>query len=71
MVNKLHDKIQPIVCDVDEYIRTMENGTELKARDFNMPYIKLAEDNDIILAGTEHSNGSFEFATWDYKNNSI
>ena len=70
-VDKLHDKIQPIVCDVDEYLRAMENGTELKAKDFDMPYIKIAEYNDVVLAGTEHSNGSFEFATWNYKNNSL
>ena len=71
VVDKLHEKIQPIVCDVDEYLRAMDNGTELKARDFDMPYLKLAEYNGVVLAGTEHSNGSFEFATWSYKNNSL
>ena len=71
VVDKLHKKIQPIVCDVDEYLRAMDNGTELKARDFDMPYLKLAEYNGVVLAGTEHSNGSFEFATWSYKNNSL
>lgn len=70
-VDKLHAIIQPIVCEVDEYLRAMENGTELKARDFDMPYIKIAEYNEVVLAGTEHSNGSFEFATWGYKNNSL
>ena len=25
----------------------------------------------VVLAGTEHKNGSFEFATWSYKNNSL
>ena len=29
IVDKLHDKIQPIVCEVDEYLRAMDNGTEL------------------------------------------
>ena len=71
IVDKLHDKIQPIVCEVDEYLRAMDNGTELKARDFDMPYIKIAEYNEVVLAGTEHKNGSFEFATWSYKNNSL
>ena len=71
VVDKLHEKIQPIVCDVDEYLRAMDNGTELKARDFDMPYLKLAEYNEVVLAGTEHSNGSFEFVTWSYKNNSL
>ena len=71
VLDKLHEKIQPIVCDVDEYLRAMDNGTELKARDFDMPYLKLAEYNGVVLAGTEHSNGSFEFATWSYKNNSL
>ena len=71
IVDKLHDKIQPIVYEVDEYLRAMDNGTELKARDFDMPYIKIAEYNEVVLAGTEHKNGSFEFATWSYKNNSL
>ena len=71
VVDELHKIIQPIVCEVDEYLRAMENGTELKARDFDMPYIKIAEYNEVVLAGREHSNGSFEFATWNYKNNSL
>ena len=71
VVDRLHEIIQPIVCEVDEYLRAMENGTELKARDFDMPYIKIAEYNEVVLAGREHSNGSFEFATWNYKNNSL
>ena len=71
VVDRIHEIIQPIVCEVDEYLRAMENGTELKARDFDMPYIKIAEYNEVVLAGREHSNGSFEFATWNYKNNSL
>ena len=71
VVDELHEIIQPIVCEVDEYLRAMENGTELKARDFDMPYIKIAEYNEVVLAGREHSNGGFEFATWNYKNNSL
>lgn len=71
IIDTLHDKIQPIVCEVDEYLTVMENGTELKARDFNMSYTKLAEFNEVVLAGTEHSNGTFEFATWDYRKNSL
>ena len=59
VVDKLHEKIQPIVCDVDEYLRAMENGTDLKARDFNMSYRKIAEFNEVVFAGTEHRNGSF------------
>ena len=31
----------------------------------------MLEYNDVVLAGTEHSNGSFEFVTWDCKNNSL
>lgn len=71
IVDKLHDKIQPIVCEVDEYLKAMDNGTELKAIDFNMPYRKLAEFNGVVFGGTEHSDGSFEFATWDYRKNSL
>ena len=71
IVDKLHDKIQPIVCDVDEYLKAMENSTELKAIDFNMPYRKLAEFNEVVFAGVEHADGSFEFATWDYRKNAL
>ncbi len=71
VVDKLHDKIQPIVCEVDEYLKVMENSIELKARDFNMPYRKLAEFNGVVFAGTEHSNGDYEFATWNYSKNSL
>lgn len=71
MVDKLHDEIQPIVCSVDEYLKAMESATELKAVDFNMPYKRLAEFNGVVLAGTEHSDGSFEFATWNYINGSL
>ena len=71
IVDKLHDKIQPIVCDVDEYLKAMENSTELKAIDFNMPYRKLAEFNEVVFAGVEHSDGSFEFSTWGYRKNAL
>ena len=70
-VDKLHEKIQPIVCEVDEYLKAMENSTELKAIDFNMPYRKLAEFNEVVFAGVEHDDGSFEFATWDYRKNAL
>ena len=49
----------------------MDSATELKAVDFNMPYKRLAEFNRVVLAGTEHKDGSFEFATWDYLYNSL
>lgn len=71
IIDELHEKIQPIVCDVEEYLKAMENSTELKAIDFNMPYRKLAEFNGVVFAGTEHSDGSFEFATWDCRKNSL
>ena len=71
LVDELHNKIQPIVCDVDEYLKAMESAPELKARDFNMSYRTLAEFNDTVFAATEHSNGSFEFAAWDIHKNSL
>lgn len=71
LVDELHDKIQPIVCEVDEYLKAMEAAPELKARDFNMPYRKLAEFNEVVFAGVEHEDGRFEFATWDYRKNSL
>ena len=60
VVDELHEIIQPIVCEVDEYLRAMENGTELKARDFDMPYIKIAEYNEVVLAGREHSKWQYQ-----------
>lgn len=67
----LHDEVNAAVKAVKEYLHLMEVSPELTARDFNMPYKKLAEFNNVVLAGTEHSNGSFEFTTWDYANNSL
>ena len=67
IVDKLHEEIQPIVCSVDEYLRAMEISPPLRARDFNMPYKKLAEFNGVVLGGIEHElTVDFEFATWDY-----
>ena len=72
IVDKLHEEIQPIVCSVDEYLKAMENAPPLTARDFDMPYRKLAEFNGVVLGGTEHeSTGEFEFATWDCRNNAL
>lgn len=67
----LHDEVNAAVKTVKEYLHLMEVSPELTARDFNMPYKKLAEFNNVVLAGTEHSNGSFEFTTWDCENNSL
>ena len=71
IVNKLHGKIENDVRNTKEFLKVMDNSPELTAVDFNAPYKKLLEYNDVVLAGTEHSNGSFEFVTWDYKNNSL
>lgn len=71
IVDKLHDEIQPIVCSVAEYLKAMDSAQDLKVVDFNMPYKKLLEYNNVILAGAEHSDGSFEFVTWEYKNGSL
>lgn len=69
VIDELHEKIEPIVKDVKEYVGLLDSATEIKACDFNMPYKQLAEFNNIIFAVTEHSNGSFEFATWERKSN--
>ena len=71
IVNKLHGKIENDVRNTKEFLKVMDNSPELTAVDFNAPYKKLLEYNDVVLAGTEHSNGSFEFVTWDCKNNSL
>lgn len=71
IVNKLHGKIENDVRNTKEFLKVMDNSPELTAVDLNPPYKKLLEYNDVVLAGTEHSNGRFEFVTWDCKNNSL
>ncbi len=71
IVNKLHGKIENDVRNTKEFLEVIDNSPELTAVDLNVPYQKLLEYNDVVLAGTEHSNGSFEFVTWDCKNNSL
>lgn len=71
IVDKLRDKIEPIIHITKEYLKAMENSPELTAEYLHIPYKKLLEYNNVVLAGTEHSNGSFEFVTWEYKNNSL
>ena len=65
IVNMLHGKIENDVRNTKEFLKVMDNSPELTAVDLNAPYKKLLEYNDVVLAGTEHSNGSFEFVTWD------
>ena len=71
IVNKLHGKIENNVRNTKEFLKVMDSSPELTAVDLNAPYKKLLEYNDVVLAGTEHSDGSFEFVTWDCKNNSL
>ena len=71
IVNKIYGKIENVVRNTKEFLKVMDNSPELTAVDLNAPYKKLLEYNDVVLAGTEHSNGSFEFVTWEYKNNSL
>ena len=71
IVNKIHGKIENVVRNTKEFLKVMNNTPELTAVDLNAPYKKLLEYNDVVLAGTEHSDGSFEFVTWGYKNNSL
>lgn len=69
---KLVEEADKTFKTVKEYIDLMDNSPELKARDFNMPYKKLAEFNGVVLGGVEHqSNRSFEFTTWSYGNNAL
>lgn len=71
IINKLYGKIEKLVRSTKEFLEIMDNSPELTAVDLNAPYKKLLEYNDVVLAGTEHSNGSFEVVTWDCKNNSL
>ena len=58
IVNKLHGKIENDVRNTKEFLKVMDSSPELTAVDLNVPYKKLIEYNDVVLAGTEHSNGS-------------
>jgi len=71
MFETLHDEVDATVKGVKEYLYLMENSPDLKARDFNMPYKKLIEFNGVVLGGVEHSDGRFEFTTWDIYNNAL
>ena len=71
IVNKIYGKIENVVRNTKEFLKVMDNSPEQTAVDLNAPYKKLLEYNDVVLAGTEHSDGSFEFVTWDCKNNSL
>ena len=71
IINNLHNKIENVISNTKEFLEVMDNSPKLTVVDRNAPYKKLLEYNDVVLAGTEHSNGSFEFVTWDCKNNSL
>ena len=71
IINNLHNKIENVISNTKEFLEVMDNSPKLTVVDRNAPYKKLLEYNDVVLAGTEHSNGSFEFVTWEYKNNSL
>ena len=71
IINNLHNKIENVISNTKEFLEVMDNSPELTAVDLNVPYKKLLEYNDVVLAGKEHSDGSFEFVTWEYKNNSL
>ncbi len=71
IVDKLSVEVTPIVLSVEEYLKAMESSPKLTAVDFDMPYKKLGKYNGVIFGGREYSNGSFEFATWDYRNNAL
>jgi len=69
---KLVEEAEKTFDTVKEYITLMDNAPELKARDFNMPYKKLAEFNGVVLGGIEHpGNKTFEFTTWSYGNGAL
>lgn len=50
----------------------MENSPPLTAKDFDMPYKKLAEFDGVVLGGIEQeTTGDFEFATWSSSDNGL
>lgn len=69
---KLVEEAEKVFDTVKEYITLIDNAPELKARDFNMSYKKLAEFNGVVLGGIEHpGKRTFEFTTWSYGNGSL
>lgn len=48
---------------VREYIKVMETAPDFEASDLSQQYKLLAKYNNVVLAGRELSNGSFEFIT--------
>ena len=54
--DKLVEEADKTFKTVKEYIDLMDSAPELKARDFDMPYKKLAEFNGVVLGGIEHQS---------------
>ncbi|MDO4562512.1 MAG: hypothetical protein Q4C12_01625 [Clostridia bacterium] len=67
----LHDEIVLTRECVSEYLFAMDNASDLKAYDFNMPYKKILEYNGVVLGGLETKDGEYNFTTWNYVKGSL
>lgn len=56
---------------VREYDKAMKKAPDLKVPDLPQSYKLLAQYDNIVLAGRELSNESFEFVTWRQNNNGV
>lgn len=64
-LKKMQDEIEDTFKTVEEYIANMENCPDLVLNDSDIEYKELATYNDVVLAGKELKDGTYEFITWD------
>lgn len=64
-LKKMQDEIEDTFKTVEEYIANMENCQDLVLNDSDIEYKELARYNDVVLAGKELKDGTYEFVTWD------
>ena len=64
-LKKIQGEIEDIFKTVEEYIANIENCPDLVLNDSDIEYKELARYNDVVLAGKELKDGTYEFVTWD------
>lgn len=61
----LLDRATSLSLNIKEYVSAMEDALPLKAQDLKEGYKKLAEYNDVVLAGIEMPQ-QYQFVCWRY-----
>lgn len=64
-LSNVYDFILNDVPIWEKYTLTIEEASK---------YFRIGENklrNEVVFAGVEHADGSFEFATWDYRKNAL